>query len=132
MAVTASKIGIEKLTYDTTSGVTLTFNGHDIIFANSSDAYTVERIITDTAKGTERRQGNKTHLIEFFHVGTSHVSAVDADEGNINTMSIFQLGSTNADDTFDCNLVVVSERATVDPASDPSGVLYRAKLVKAV
>ena len=131
MAITANKIGIEKLTYNADAGL-ITFNGEDIIFANSSDAYTVERIITDTAKGTERRQGNKTNLIEFFHVGASQLSAVDADEGNINTMSIFQLGSNSADDTFDCNLVVVSERATVDPSGDQSGILYRAKLVQAV
>ena len=35
MAITTSKIGIEKLTYNADAGL-ITFNGEDIIFANSN------------------------------------------------------------------------------------------------
>ncbi|MCP9289987.1 hypothetical protein [Gracilimonas sediminicola] len=132
MALVASKIGIEKFVYKA-DAADITFNGEDIIFPNSDDAAVIQRIIIGTAKGSERTTGNKIHEITFQHVGTSVLSDVETDDGNLNDFEIWQLGSTSADETFsNVNLVCVEERAMVDPESeDMGGQIYRARVVSA-
>lgn len=129
MALTGDKVGIDKFVYKA-DAADITFNGEDIIFANSDDAAVITGIFNNTAKGSERKQGNKVHEVTFHHVGTSVLSDVETDDGNLNDFEIFQLGSASADDTWsNVNLVCTEERATIDPEGDPGGQVYRARVV---
>ena len=127
MAFTTTKHGIEQLVYSADAG-DVTFNGEDILLDNTTAA-TIERILQNTAKGTERKQGNKKFSFEFMHTGStaaSNMAAVETDEGNLNNFAFWQESSISADHTeSDVNLVVVREEYSADPEGI-SGVVYRA------
>lgn len=132
MPFTSTKHGIEQLVYAADAG-DVTFNGEDILLDNTSEM-TIERILQNTAKGTERKQGNKIFQFEFMHTGSSaatNMAAVETDEGNLNDFEVWQNGSSSADHTeSDVNLVVVREVYATDPEG-VSGVIYRAKHIGA-
>jgi hypothetical protein len=132
MPFSTAKHGIEQLVYSADAG-DVTFNGEDILLDNTSEI-TIERILQATAKGTERKQGNKPFEFEFMHTGSSaasNMAAVETDEGNLNDFAVWQEGSGSADHTeSDVNLVVVREVYAADPEG-VSGVVYRAKHIGA-
>lgn len=131
MAIDVTKLGIEKFVYKADAG-DITFNGEDVLVEDSDAAALTTTIKANTAKGTERKQGNKVNALIFKHVGTSVATSVNTDDGNLNNFEIWQLGSASADVTWaNVNLIVEEEGITLDPEGTPSGIKYSARSVVA-
>lgn len=134
MAINASKIGIQKFVYKAGAG-DVTFEGEDVLIEESDAAALTTTLKVNTAKGTERKQGNKVNALIFKETGSTssaNAAAVETDDGNLNNFEIWQLGSSSADVTWaNINLIVEEEAVTLDPEGNPSGFKFSARSVVA-
>ena len=112
----ADKSGIEKLVYKATAG-DVTIAGEKL---EANGELIVEKLVRNTARGTIDRTGNKQVDFEIFCSDNSLISAIEADEGNLNDLEIYQLGNDTAtpDETLPSLDLIVHDRGDFDPASD--------------
>lgn len=106
--------GIEKLVYKATAG-DVTINGEDL---NNEGEAVIEKLVSQTAKGTVNRTGNKRFDHTFMHKGTSVKAAIEADEGNLNDLEIWFLGSGSADHTIPSLDLIWQDRLLFDPEAE--------------
>lgn len=116
------KTGIEKLVWNVSSPITL--DGAKIA---PEDAMEIRRILQVSAKGTSSRTGNKIIDHEFAYRDKSVAALVDAEDGNLADLEIWQLGSVAVDETISNVCInVVSDNVNFDPtAEETSPVMLR-------
>lgn len=113
------KAGIEKMVYDATAGAVNLLAEH----MNTDFSTVIDKLTTSTARGTERPTGNKSVDFTFMYFDTSVRSAIESDEGDLNSLEIWQLGSTSADETIPDVELIVQDSIEADPDADqPSGL----------
>lgn len=106
--------GIEKLVYKATAG-DITIAGEDI---NAEGEAVIEKLVRQTAKGTISKTGNKRFDHTFMVAGTSNKSAIEADEGDLNNLEVWFLGSASADHTIPDVDLFWTDRMIFDPESE--------------
>lgn len=116
------KAGVEKIVYKATAG-DITLNGKDM---DTDFEAMIEKITGNSAKGTLRKTGNKRVDFTFNYYDTSVRAAIEADEGDLNAVEIWQLGSASADETISDVELIVQDQFQADPESEtPSGLQIR-------
>lgn len=114
-----SKTGIEKLVYKATGG-DITIPGEKLA---ADAAPVIEKLTGTTARGTNRRTGNKRFDATFTYLDDDILTALEADEGNLNDLEIWMLGSIAADHTIPAIDLIATERIDADPESETGGGL---------
>ncbi|WP_441001316.1 hypothetical protein [Fodinibius sp. SL11] len=119
--------GIEKLVYKATGG-DITIPGEKL----ATDIQPViEKLIQSTARGVNRRTGNKRIDESVNYFDDDILSDLEADEGNLNDLEIYFLGNTSAtpDHTIPSMELIAHERMNFDAeAEDEPGLqldIYR-------
>lgn len=111
------KTGIEKLVYKATAG-DITIPGNELA---GDGELILEKLVRNTSKGTLNRTGNKRVDFEIQCFDPSLLTSIEADEGNLNSLEIWQLGSTIADETIADTELIANPIADFDPESDTGG-----------
>lgn len=109
--------GIEKLVYNADAGA-INIPGEKL---NTIAESVIEKLVRQSAKGNISRTGNKRFDETFQYIGTDIKSAIEADEGNLNDLEIWFLGSTAADHTIPALDLIWSDRMIFDPEAEDEG-----------
>lgn len=109
--------GIEKIVYQATGG-DIEIAGEDL---SAEGEAVIEKLVRQSAKGTLDRTGNKQIDHTFVHAGDDVKSAIEADEGNLNSLEIWMLGSASADHTIPNLDLIWSDRMVFDPQAEDEG-----------
>ena len=119
--------GIEKLIYKATGG-DITIPGEKL----ATDIQPViEKLVQSTARGVNRRTGNKRIDESVNYFDDDILSDLEADEGNLSDLEIYFLGNTGStpDHTIPEMELIASERMNFDAeAEDEPGLelqIYR-------
>ncbi len=106
--------GIEKLVYKATAG-DIEIPGQNL--ANEGEAL-IEKLVRESAKGTINRTGNKRFDHTFDYLGDDVKADIEADEGNLNDLEVWYLGSASADVTIPDVELMWHDRLVFDPAAE--------------
>lgn len=85
----------------------------------------IEKLVHGTARGTNKRTGNKRFDETFTYFDNDILSDLETDEGNLNNLEIYMFGNTtNTPDHTVPNVdVIASERMVFDPEAEDEGGL---------
>lgn len=111
--------GIEKLVYKADGG-DVTIPGEKLA---TDVTPTIEKLIQTTAKGVNRRTGNKRFDVSINYFDDDILTDLEADEGNLNDLEVWMLGSASADHTIPSIDIIATERMVFDPEAEDEGGL---------
>lgn len=113
------KTGLEKLEWDVAGGPIVL----DAQYIAPEDQMEIERILQKSSKGTSSRTGNKRLEYEFDYRSQAIAATIDAEDGNVGALKIFQLGNTTATEDLsvpNVSINVMNEAVGTDPEAEQS------------